>query len=52
MLDVRELSDRFRDKFLAGPSRLPWRGELKLEGQWSRLLDEEQWRRLDRKSVV
>ena len=43
LVDNRELSSRFRDKFLKGLSRLRRRGELKLEGEWSRLLDDNQW---------
>ena len=45
LVDVRKLSDRFHDKFLKGLERLRRRGELKLEGKWSRLLDEDQWER-------
>ncbi len=45
LVDNRKLSRRFRDKFLQGLDRLRRRGELKLEGEWSRLLDESQWER-------
>jgi hypothetical protein len=45
LVDNRKLSRHFRDKFLHGLSRLRRRGELKLEGEWSRLLDEGQWER-------
>ena len=45
LVDVRKLSDRFHDKFLKGLNRLRQRGELKLEGKWSRLLDDNQWQR-------
>jgi hypothetical protein len=45
LVDNRKLSRRFRDKFLQGLCRLRRRGELKLEGEWSRLLDEGQWER-------
>ena len=37
LVDNRLLSARFRDKFLAGLTRLHRRGELKLEGEWSHL---------------
>ena len=39
LVDHRLLSERFRDKFLAGLTRLHRRGELKLQGSWSRYQD-------------
>ena len=45
LVDNGELSARFRDKFLKGLDRLRRRGELKLEGEWSRLLDDSHWER-------
>jgi len=44
LVDNWKLGRHFRDKFLQGLSRLWQRGELKLEGEWSRLLDEGQWK--------
>ena len=45
LVDNRKLSRLFRARFLAGLDRLRRRGELKLEGEWSRLLDDDNWQR-------
>ena len=37
LVDNRVLSERFRDKFLAGLTRLHRQGKLKLKGKWSSL---------------
>jgi len=39
LVDNRVLSERFRDKFLAGLTRLHRDGKLKLEGKWSNRKD-------------
>jgi hypothetical protein len=39
LVDHRVLSERFRDKFLAGLTRLHGQGKLKLQGEWSHLQD-------------
>lgn len=43
LVNNRELSARFRDHFLKGLDRLRRRGELKLEDEWARLLDDSKW---------
>lgn len=45
LVDVRALSSRFRKKFLKGLNRLRRRGELKLEGDWSKLVNDNHWKR-------
>jgi hypothetical protein len=45
LVDNGQLSARFREKFLKGLARLRQRGELRLEGEWCRLLDDSHWER-------